>query len=384
MLINLKSKTILLLTVIVVLVSISTVIGAMDAQKSTLAQRKTTTDTQTFVTYKYIDPMTGMEAFRLLIPKSWRAEGSITWSSNPALPAQSRFRFYNPEGSEELNFFPTQCYFWTNNPTFLRTNPPGSLRFGTLVAKPIDLHSVFTKVIIPGAKRNMSGLAIITEKEVPELANSAKGNPAAGVQASARGGKIRIGYQESGKQMEEEIYAAVSQFITQMRGSQFTGNSFINYWYIDDIFSFRDQKGKLDSRSKIFQTMIYSMKVNPRWFAKVVNVKEILAQNAIRGIKAVGRIGDTIAKAGSNMREEQQRDWERRQKAQDKIVENFSDHIRGVERYNDPRAGKEVELPAGYGHAWSNNLGEYVVTESPSYNPNIGSNLRWEQLELTK
>ena len=150
-----------------------------------------------------------------------------------------------------------------------------------------------------------------------------------------------------------------------------SGGYFINYWYIDYAFSFRDEKGKLDSRSKIFQTMIYSLKLNPRWIAKVVNVKEMLAQSYIKGIKAVGQMGQMIAQAGSQMREDQQRAWEQRQQVNDRIVQNFSDHIRGVERYNDPRAGKEVELPAGYGNAWANDLGEYIVSESPSYNPNI-------------
>jgi hypothetical protein len=84
------------------------------------------------------------------------------------------------------------------------------------------------------------------------------------------------------------------------------------------------------------------------------------------------------------MREEQQRDWERRQQAQDRIVQNFSDNIRGVERYNDPHTGNDVELPSGYGHAWANNLGELIVTDSPSYNPNSGSNLHWEQMILAK
>ncbi|MFC1652459.1 hypothetical protein ACFL3F_01955 [Planctomycetota bacterium] len=65
----------------------------------------------TFVSYKYIDPMTKMEAFRLLIPKGWRATGEITWSANPALPAQSHFRFFNPQGHEQFEIFPTQSYF---------------------------------------------------------------------------------------------------------------------------------------------------------------------------------------------------------------------------------------------------------------------------------
>ena len=70
--------------------------------------------------------------------------------------------------------------------------------------------------------------------------------------------------------------------------------------------------------------------------------------------------------------------------ANDRVIRNFSDNIRGVERYNDPFSGNEVELPSGYGNAWANNLGEYIITESPSFNPNVGSNLNWQQIEQVK
>jgi len=132
----------------------------------------------------------------MLMPKGWRAEGSITWAANPALPAQSRFRFFNPAGTEELNLLPSQAYFWTDNRMFLTTNPPGSLRFGTLVAQPVDLRTAFARVIIPGTRGKVSGLWIGEEKEVAELTQIARGGPVQGVQASARGGKIRIGYVE--------------------------------------------------------------------------------------------------------------------------------------------------------------------------------------------
>ncbi len=337
----------------------------------------------TFVTYKYTDPTTGIEAFRLLIPKGWKVEGKITWSTNLALPAQSRFRFYNPNGTEELNFFPAQANFWTNNRVSLSTNPPGSRYFGTLVMRPIDLHTAFTKIIIPQIRQGVGGIRIIEEKAVPELAKIARGEPAQGVRSSAEAGKVRIQY-GSGRPMEEEIYAAVTQFITDMPGSGLSGGYFINYWYIDYVFSFKAEKGGLNPRSKLFQTMIYSVKVNPRWYAKVVNVKEMLVQQSIRGIKTMGRIGEMVARAGSEMRADQMRAWEQRGKAQDRIAQNFSDYIRGVERFHDPLAGKEVELPAGYGRAWANNLGEYIVSDSPSYNPNVGSNLHWQELSPAK
>jgi hypothetical protein len=350
------------------------------AQKSNGRKSQTSANIQTFISYKYDDPMAGMEAFRLLIPKGWQGEGSITWSANPALPAQSQFRFHNPAGLEEFHIFPSQSYFWTDNQVFLYTNPPGSLRFGTLVARPIDLRTAFTDVIIPHFRGHVGDLRIIEEKDVPELAKLAKGEPVQGLNSSAEGGKIRIEYQENGKQIEEEIYAAVSQFVTYLPGSVLSPGYFINYWYIDYVFSFKAEKGDLDSQSKTFQTMVYSLKVNPQYFAKIANTKELLAQMVIEGIRAVGRMSEIITKASSELREDQQRAWEQRQEAQDRIARNFSDYIRGVDRFQDPLAGKEVELPAGYGHAWANNLGEYIVSDSPSYNPNIGSNLHWEQL----
>jgi hypothetical protein len=112
----------------------------------------TPAEAQTFVPYAYVDPVSKLEVFRCLVPKGWKVEGRVTWSANPALPAQSRFRFFDPNGVDELNLYPTQAYFWTNNATFLRTNPPGTLRFNTLVAQPMSLDTAFARVVVPGAR----------------------------------------------------------------------------------------------------------------------------------------------------------------------------------------------------------------------------------------
>jgi hypothetical protein len=341
-------------------------------------------DAQTFVPYVHVDPVSGLEAFRCLVPKGWKVEGKITWSANPALPAQSRFRFFDPRSLDELNLFPTQAFFWTNNAMFLRTNPPGTLRFQTLVAQPVDLDTAFTRIVLPAARGRVANLAVTERKKVPELAALARGEPVQGLRSSADAGKIRVTYQEGGKAIEEEIYAAVAGFALDLPGSGFSPGYFIDYWYVDYVFSFRAAKGQLASRSKTFQTMIYSMKVNPRWFAKVVHVKEALFAQATKGIQVVGSIGSTVAGAGTSLREDQMRDWERRQSIQEKVVQSQSDNIRGVDRFHDPHSGKEVELPSGYGMAWANNLGEYVVTDSPSYNPNVGSNLHWEAMPAAR
>jgi|GEM_PF-277383 len=347
-------------------------------------QEEIPANSQIFVTYSYTDPETGIEAFSLLIPKGWQADGSIAWAPKVTLPATSNFRFFNPGGSEEFDIMPTQSYYWTSNQLTLATNPPGSEYFSVKVKEPISLHQSFTDIVLPQFRGGVSNLKIIEEKTVPELAEIAKGPPAEGVQAKADGGKIRIEYQENGKTMEEELYAAVSQFVVNMPVGSSSPDYFFNYWYIDYIFSFKAEKGKLDAAAKTFETMIYSVKVNKEWFAKVANVKEQIAQLNIQNIQAVGRMGQMIAQAGSEMRAEQQASWEYRQQASDKVAQNFSDYMLNIDRFNDPFAGKEVELPSGYGNAWANNLGEYIVTDSPSYNPNVGSNLTWQQLEAAK
>ena len=330
---------------------------------------------QVFTTYRYVDPMTGLEAFRLLIPKQWKVEGRITWSANPALPAQSHFRVFDPGSAAQFELFPTQAYFWTDNRMFLQTNPPGSLRFGTFVAQPMDFVTAVNRIVLPNFRPAAGAVQPGRQVRVPELEQLARGNPIPGLKVNVEGAKIRFNYQESGNRFDEELYAVVSQYITPMQGY------YINYWYLDYVFSFRAPTGRLDGYAKLFQTMLFSMTVNPQWFAKVVNTKEMLAQANIQQIQATGRIGRMIAQAGSDMRADQQAAWEQRQQVKDRIVNNFCDHIRGVQRYNDPFSGKQVELPSEYRYAWANNSGEYIVTDSPSYNPNVGSNINWEQIQ---
>jgi len=359
---------------IVIVLAIIGLLG-IDSPQTACGKNPASGNDQAFVPYRYVDPATGMVAFSLLIPKGWQVEGGVRWSETPALPVKSRFRFYNPNGPEELNFYPAHTYFWTNNRMTLATKPPGSEMFGSTVARPVSLETAFKSVVIPGAQRNTQGMKVLLTKDVPELAQLAGGQVDPNVQAEAHAGKMRIAYNDNGMQMEEEFYAAVLQFTINMPGP-----SFINYWFIDHVFSFRAEKGKLDNNARLFQTMIYSVKINPKWFAKVVNVKEMLAQQNIQRTKHIGRIGQMIAKAGSEMREDQMREWEKKQQAYDRIARNQSDTIRGVDRYYDERAGREVELPTG-GHAWANNLGEYFVTESPSLNPNESSSQHWERLQ---
>ena len=73
--------------------------------------------------------------------------------------------------------------------------------------------------------------------------------------------------------------------------------------------------------------------------------------------------------------------YENRQAVYDRISTNFSQAIRGVDEYYDPIAEQPVELPLGYDRAWTNHLGEYILSDDYSFDPNAGSNLNWQQMQ---
>jgi hypothetical protein len=55
-----------------------------------------------------------------------------------------------------------------------------------------------------------------------------------------------------------------------------------------------------------------------------------------------------------------------------------------VEGFYDPNRQDVVELPSGYGHAWANNGGEYVLTDDPNFNPNQESTQSWTEMETDR
>ncbi len=352
------------------------------AKQSTVSAQETGSMVR-FKTYSYVDRQgIGIEAFRMLIPSDWQFEGGIKWVlDNPGMPASGGFRVWNPKGTEEFEVFPAQPFFWTTNQMALAITPIGSRYFGNEVHPPLNAIDALKQVVIPRFRHNVSGLRIVKEQSLPELAEAvgagAQSQP--GVSTSADGGKVRVDYNRNGANMEEEIYTVVQSYgfpIQTMAGIVTNTN-----WYVDHIFSFKAAKGKLDDNAKTFQTIAYSFRLNPQWFNKYNQVVEYLIKKQIQQIHSIGELSRIISQTSSEIRESSMKSFYERQEVNDRIADKFSQYIRGVDKYYNPIEEKSVELPAGYDNVWTNSLGEYVLSESPSYNPNIGSNLNWRKIE---
>jgi len=196
--------------------------------------------------------------------------------------------------------------------------------------------------------------------------------------SGATGAKLRVIYTKDGITMEEEFYAVVESFSFPVQSMY--GTSYNTIWYIDYIFSFKAEKGKLESNTKIFQTITSSFKINPHWYAKYSNVIEYMAQQKISQIKSVGEFSRMLSRMSDQVSEEKMQQFKARGDVYDEVSQKFSDNTLGIDRYINPHEEKEVELPSGYNHAWCNNNGEYILSDDPNFNPNEGSNLHWESM----
>jgi hypothetical protein len=333
--------------------------------------------------YTYVDQQgTGLEAFSFVMPSDWKFEGGMQWIlDNPAMPSVTAFKVFNPKGKEQFEVFPNRCFFWSNNPQLLNMFPPGSRYFGSLVMRPVSAQKALRDIILSEHRNGVSALKVIKDENVPELPNALRagkqtqGNGRSG----ATGAKLRVSYIQDGVTMEEEFYAQVESYSFPVQSM--VGTFYNTIWYMDYIFSFKAEQGTLESQTRIFQALTASFKLNPHWYAKYSHVIEYMAQQKINQIKSMGEFGRMLSRMNDQRSEEKMPQPKARGDGYDEVSQIFSDNTLGIDRYYDPHKGKEVELPSGYNYAWSNNNGEYMMSDNPNFNPNVGSNLHWEPLK---
>ncbi len=331
--------------------------------------------------FSYTDTQgTGLEVFHMLAPSGWSFQGGCNWLlDNPGMPAVVAFALWNPQGAEAFEVLPNMNFTWNNNPLNRLLMKPGSRYFGAEVRPPVNIQEAFRSYILPRYRAQSQNLQIRNLTPLPDLPRLVKSDATITPGCSAQGGKARISYDWQGHPFEEEIYAVVEDFRVKI-GSLFAPVD-LSVWFIDYLFSFRAAAGRLDATADLFTVMIQSFKLNPHWYAAFKTVAQHMAQMQIDHINHIGEIGTILARAGSQARQQNLNEWYSRQEIFDRQAVDHSRSIRDVDGFFDPNRQEVVELPSGYGHAWANNLGEYVITDDASYNPNQESTQNWTPME---
>jgi len=333
-------------------------------------------------TFAYVDAQgVGAEAFRMLIPSAWEFSGGIQWTmANPGLPAVLAFQVRNPGGGEAFEVFPAQPFFWTNEPMSRMTFPQGSYYFGNEVQPPAGALQALKGIAVPRFRGGVGGVQIVEEQSLPELPGQLRVlNPAAQTgNVMADGARVRLRYALQEQSVDESLFGVVQA--QRMTTPAHFGAIESIFWTLDYLFSFRAPTERLDGLADLFQTILYSFRLNTAWFNAYLQISQQMIQGQIQNIRQIGQLSRYVSQTSNQISDMIMDSYNQRQATMDRLADSFSQAIRGVDEYRNPFEDRPVELPGGYDHAWANALGEYIVTDDPNFNPNLGSNSNWEPL----
>ncbi|MEM2878001.1 MAG: hypothetical protein QXG10_00385 [Candidatus Hadarchaeales archaeon] len=349
---------------------------------------------------------TNLEAFSVIVPLGWELSGGITWRADrPLLPASLDFRISGPEGLR-LEVFPDEAYFWVEGIGLLIPYDYGpELRAmyaaqyqGYGMSQPMNPTDYISEIVIPRYRPGIIGLRVVSEMQlsdsdlIRQIENLMSQRPEVAfleeVAVDAAG--LRVSYLENGENVEEEIWTVilVDTFRTTPEMEQSMGVRMTStFWYACGIWSLRAEGEITRENARVLMSVLNSFRWNQEWLdnysSLLVNIWQRFLEGIMERHQAVVQMQNEVARIIDTTFSNQEATME-------KISMEWSEVIRGVEAY-DPTPGivefgtgdhPSVELPNGYDYAWTNGQGDYILTNSSLFNPNVDleTNYNWTQM----
>lgn len=317
--------------------------------------------------------MGGLPAFRVLAPANWKRRGGLTWDANLANLVTADVSITAPDGSAGFFIHPAPMfisgqiqYQWSQ----------GQLYQGMIVMPmPNDPVAFLRQIVLPQQRPDAMNLRLVKHRDLPEWARSvAAVNAQPGGMPQGFGTCARFAYVENGQTWEEDFYCVVLVYRPNMGPQNL-------FWLADRNLSVRALKGQLDTMQPMTNAFVNSFRVERKWFGHFVNIQKHWITSRQQGIADAGELSRAISRSNDAFDRAMMQSWNARQRAEERASREFSEYIRGSQNYNDPINGTQVELPGGYDHAWTNALGEYVLTDDAGFDPNRHSNIDWVTME---
>jgi len=329
----------------------------------------------------------GLEAFRILVPKDWTFEGGITWdfAKNPPEPF-SVFTAADPAGLSVIQQFPHLNMYWSPDPmaqsSFAQT--------GFTIMQPMGAADFLKRVFIPQARQGVTELKVLEGQPLPALTqrvlalNSMTLNIFGQIspftfpyETRADAARVKVEYAWNGRKIVEDFSCTVTYFIAST--PTMSGMSVQTVSWTPSVSSFRAPAEEMPGKIRMFQIACESRWDNPVWNVSYTRLAAIVTREKLRQQQAIFARYQQIHKTLEECNDIIMQTYENRSQAYDRMFDSYSDALRGVDTYVDPVNNWNVVLPAGYDNAWTNGS-DYVFSESPSHNPNLGSTQNWTQM----
>jgi len=303
---------------------------------------------------------TGLVASTYLLPSDWTEQDRLYWEYNDAtLPIRFKGIMQSASGDMAIQVFPDVRAVWSSGPSGVSGYQP-----------PRDIISGMKDLV--AAERKGINFQYTNQK----VLNNQSQNTQYGRQ-NTQSGVLTIEYEQNGKTFEEEFYGKLD--VTSMMTPSMMGNMTSVIWAASGLFACKAEKGKLEACRKIAETVTTSSRITKPFYNRLLQIIQLLSDQVYAQIYAAGQLSKIISQTNDQMIANIDASYKQTQTAADQSNNQFSDYMRGVDRYSD--GGSEIQLPSGYDHAWINDRGEYILTNTAGWNPGTDFQGNWKSLE---
>jgi hypothetical protein len=301
----------------------------------------------------------------LLIPKGWKATSEVKWTLASVMAPHSYWaKFTAPDDSAAVEFLPVMMGQFHCSSYGQQGNPePKDVIDGLLrVAKAVRPN---TKLKVRAKDSN---------KKTSSTIKAANGGEST---VTEQTGTVVVVYTIDGREFEEEFAGSV-YIVETVQGDLTTRN-----WFVHDLRAIRADEGNLAEVRPVGVAVARSARPTPEFLLAIEFAKKEVARVWQRG-RELDRID---AELWRRTREEISDTWrkttEERWVQRQKHHEQMQDLLGGVTRYTSDN-GYEVTLPQSHSYAWEGPNDTFLLTNDPSYRPDVHFRGDWARLKAKK
>lgn len=359
----------------------------------------------------YIQPV---EAFSVLVPRSWRAEGGVQWKNPFNCPTEvygSFLRVASPDGSIEYRTLLPHSWGTNSDPAARQTMENLVQYGGCQVAPPMGAEQYIRQYLAPREFGNPTVLSVEQNEEATQqvLASNEENRRLAqsmgmNLDMRAEAALARLQWPDG---TEGIAFTTVLNIVNNIP-NPYTGGMQQSVQTLASERSFlRFPAARRKEAEQFVSTLRTSLRSNPQWRQALAafnqNMREWRNQNhrqvmgqleanrqqmmashqqRMADIQRQGAASTAAYNQRMTSMDQNMRAWESQQASSDRIQTAFVQSIRGVETWQGPNG--KVELTTGYENAWTRGDGTFILSNKPGFDPaSAFQDQSWQPLKRT-
>ncbi len=366
--------------------------NCLSAQPARFAEGK---DYVMFKRVRFLDQMgfdRPVEAFSMLVPSGWKAEGGIKWGSVGGCRGEminSIVTLTSPDGAFSFHALPGRAFSFANDQMMVQALRAGAQAGGCAVNQPFNASQFVDGYARMDLRAQASNIqpdeaSIAYLRPIDQMANETARQYGNNSQQESTVAKGDLRFPDGS---EGILQGTVTNIVTR-KPDAFSGGITMFSVTTAIPFMMRFPAGRRAEALKLYHTIMTSHRVSPIWKqAKesfMTRLGNIEHQGRMERIRLMGEQARAYAREQSAASDQRMRDWENRQAAQDRQHTNFIQAIREVETWKDS-SGSSVELSSGYSNAWTRGDGSYILTNSPNFDPSsVFRDQQWKPMQRAR